>query len=149
MLMPGDRRAESNPLSLIYRKLSQEEMKGPDRADAVSLSVSPLLSSFFMAWHICLKEEKCRCWLRHYFGCRRLFCQSEGIGHNFNMPTFSNSLEFIYFSFWEIFSFVEKWHSVAWQERQGQWSCMQKNWTQIQNCAGAWDVSQLIHLQFS
>lgn len=49
MLMPGDRRAESNPLSLIYRKLSQEEMKGPERADAVSLSVSLLLSSFFMA----------------------------------------------------------------------------------------------------
>lgn len=36
-----------------------------------------------MAWHICLKEEKCRCWLRHYFRYRRLFCQSEGIGPNF------------------------------------------------------------------
>lgn len=45
MLMPGDRRAESKPLSLIYRELSQEKMKGPERADAVSLSVPPLLSS--------------------------------------------------------------------------------------------------------
>lgn len=34
------------PFSLIYRKPSQEEMKGPDRADAVSLSVTPLLSLF-------------------------------------------------------------------------------------------------------
>lgn len=32
------------PFPLIYRKPSQEEMKGPDQADAVSLSVTRLLS---------------------------------------------------------------------------------------------------------
>ena len=38
MLMPGDRRAESNPLSLIHRRLSQEEMSRRGRAAAASLS---------------------------------------------------------------------------------------------------------------
>lgn len=97
--MPGDRRAESKPLSLIYRKLSQEEMKGPDWADAASLSVSPLLSSFFMAWHICLKEDKCRCWLRRCFGYRRLFCQSDGLGREFSKgPPFFKLIWYYLFS---------------------------------------------------
>lgn len=46
MLMPGDSRAKSNPLSLIYRRLRQEERNGPQRADVTSLSAS---DSFFLA----------------------------------------------------------------------------------------------------
>lgn len=63
--------------SLIYRKPSQEEMKGQMLFHFLLL---PCSAFFIMVWHISPKEEKCRCWLRHYFGYRA--CQS-GLGQDF------------------------------------------------------------------
>ena len=70
----------------IYRKLSQEEMTGPDRADAASLSAPPLLSSFLRGLtHQPEAKRSADVDWDTVLGRRDCFCQSEGLGQGFIM----------------------------------------------------------------
>lgn len=144
MLMPVDRHAESNLLSLIYRKPSQEEMKGPDWADAVSLSVSPVLSSFFMPRHICLRKRSADVDWDTILVTGDCSVNQKKCGVFWMWPLFQTHLSLFVLAFVE-FAVLLKNGMVLLDRKDREFADGLKDWTQIQNCAGAWYFSQPIH----